>query len=676
MRAKILWVWNLRSDDDKVIRSAMDVRRVSCCVIVFVILLSALTAGSSGARKNDNGSSSLTLTINEDTVEKLWLYCRLDLMHIKDSLDSLPLLMKQILLDCIKKHNIEFHVYGESLSDTEIGYNKYLEFMFRWPDGSRRSLSSKLLEVAATPASAPGIPPLNLGPAPAPTGFQAPKPQPPSEAPRQPLLLPNVDLSTLPSSNEHSSDSPEISSSHVVSKKRHNEKVVIAVVVTATSTFLFATLLFYCYCKCRNRSGPGDGQKDEGPLLALSLSDYSTGSSRKSFALGNSSNKEKFGSSSFNNPSQNGKHPSSNSNLSVYSIESDIHKSSLAEGPLSVAFATVIRPSTEPSVAAGNVQTQPSKPPPGKLGPAPPPIPVDIKAGSRPPPPPPPPTGAPRPPPPPVGAPRPPPAPVGAPRPPPAPLGAPRPPPVFPIKSKVAQPSPLGPNHLGSGSSIEAAAKKTKLKPFFWDKVLANPDQSMVWHQISSGSFQFNEEMIETLFGHSANDKSKAGHKNELSSLDPSTQYIQIIDSKKAQNLSILLRALNVTTDEVCDALQEATLVLVLKEFAIVIEAAKGSAQGVMRAWAPAHPNYRNPFLMSYPLLPSSLDKLPFDQSHSIKNYGFRLRGESGTKQLSLSWKMQMSNVFKARQYRCRFAHNQLFEPAQFTELTALASLL
>lgn len=39
--------------------------------------------------------------------------------------------------------------------------------------------------------------------------------------------------------------------------------------------------------------------------------------------------------------------------------------------------------------------------------------------------------------------------------------------------------------------------------------------------------------------------------------MEPAIQYIQIIDRKKAQNLSILLRALNVTTEEVADALQE-----------------------------------------------------------------------------------------------------------------------
>lgn len=67
---------------------------------------------------------------------------------------------------------------------------------------------------------------------------------------------------------------------------------------------------------------------------------------------------------------------------------------------------------------------------------------------------------------------------------------------------------------------------------------------------------RFNEEMIETLFGYTPATKSKIGTKKESSNPD-SPQVIQIIDSKKAQNLSILLKALNVTTQEVCDALEE-----------------------------------------------------------------------------------------------------------------------
>jgi hypothetical protein len=50
----------------------------------------------------------------------------------------------------------------------------------------------------------------------------------------------------------------------------------------------------------------------------------------------------------------------------------------------------------------------------------------------------------------------------------------------------------------GPADALDDDAPKTKLKPFFWDKVQANPEHSMVWNDIRSGSFQFNEEMIES----------------------------------------------------------------------------------------------------------------------------------------------------------------------------------
>lgn len=63
--------------------------------------------------------------------------------------------------------------------------------------------------------------------------------------------------------------------------------------------------------------------------------------------------------------------------------------------------------------------------------------------------------------------------------------------------------------------------------------------------------------MIESLFGYNNVDKNKNERKKESSTSEAPVQYIQIIETKKAQNLSILLRALNVTTEEVIDALKE-----------------------------------------------------------------------------------------------------------------------
>lgn len=62
--------------------------------------------------------------------------------------------------------------------------------------------------------------------------------------------------------------------------------------------------------------------------------------------------------------------------------------------------------------------------------------------------------------------------------------------------------------------------------------------------------------MIETLFGYSAG-KQKNGDEKKPAAIDTSPQHIQILDPKKSQNLAILLRALNVTVEEVRDALIE-----------------------------------------------------------------------------------------------------------------------
>ncbi|MBA0573909.1 hypothetical protein Golob_001157, partial [Gossypium lobatum] len=177
----------------------------------------------------------------------------------------------------------------------------------------------------------------------------------------------------------------------------------------------------------------------------------------------------------------------------------------------------------------------------------PPPPPPSLKSASTsagPPPP-----GAPPPPPPKAGAPPPPPSKAGAPPPPPPKAGGgPRPPP--PLGSKGPRP----PNAPGRGGPGSGSASKAKLKPFFWDKVANTPEQGQVWNQIKGGSFQLNDAKIETLFGYSPVEKSKSD-KKESTAQEP--QFIQLLDGKKAQNLAIMLRALNVTSEEVSDALVE-----------------------------------------------------------------------------------------------------------------------
>ncbi|XP_073156845.1 formin-like protein 2 isoform X2 [Henckelia pumila] len=98
---------------------------------------------------------------------------------------------------------------------------------------------------------------------------------------------------------------------------------------------------------------------------------------------------------------------------------------------------------------------------------------------------------------------------------------------------------------------------KPKLKPLHWDKVRTSSDRTMVWDQMKSSSFQLNEEMIETLFpANSSNVNAKNTVRCQIFP-DTKQEESMVLDPKKSQNIAILLRALNVTVDEVCEALVE-----------------------------------------------------------------------------------------------------------------------
>ncbi|CAI0550214.1 unnamed protein product [Linum tenue] len=299
-----------------------------------------------------------------------------------------------------------------------------------------------------------------------------------------------------------SSSTPSVSDSKK-KRKKHKKKskeeierqTLVAIIATSVATFLIVAVLFCCWICLRNSEAEInyiEEKRDERPLLHLRDSFASSSLASASMAT-----------SSANDPKSIG-------------VVNEKQEGVTLEGQ-----------SSETKEIAGD-ELPPLKPPPGRTVAPPPP------AAPAPPPPRPPPPGAP-----------------GPPAPP-----KPRPPP--PPKSNL-RPSPLGPkrpNKSGSNDDgTDDGGQKTKLKPFFWDKVMASPNQSMVWHEISGGSFQFDEEMIESLFGYNAN-KNNNERKREV--VDNSVQYIQIIDPRKAQNLSILLKALNVTTEEVLDALREA----------------------------------------------------------------------------------------------------------------------
>ncbi|CAN4083012.1 unnamed protein product [Withania somnifera] len=110
-----------------------------------------------------------------------------------------------------------------------------------------------------------------------------------------------------------------------------------------------------------------------------------------------------------------------------------------------------------------------------------------------------------------------------------------------------------GASSLERHDSSDTDPSKPKLKPLHWDKVRATSDRATVWDQLNSSSFQLNEDMMESLFGcNSANSVPKEATRK---SVFPIVEQNKVLDPKKSQNIAIMLRALNVTKDEVSEAL-------------------------------------------------------------------------------------------------------------------------
>ncbi|KAI3813406.1 hypothetical protein L1987_18128 [Smallanthus sonchifolius] len=110
-----------------------------------------------------------------------------------------------------------------------------------------------------------------------------------------------------------------------------------------------------------------------------------------------------------------------------------------------------------------------------------------------------------------------------------------------------------------SGNDAQAGdgdGSKPKLKPLHWDKVRATSDRETVWDQLKSSSFQLNEDIMESLFGCNSGGSTKKedGRKSVVPPVVPENR---VLDPKKSQNIAILLRALNVTQEEVSKALLE-----------------------------------------------------------------------------------------------------------------------
>ncbi|XP_062184802.1 formin-like protein 18 isoform X2 [Phragmites australis] len=522
---------------------------------------------------------SLAIPGQDESVEQLWFSCALDLRipqgfknkshrtnnkkssHQKISIEEVitntlsPAEVANNFLDCLNKHNFPF---PRAVSEHGLQQEEETRSLFPNSNSINPPFAMKrrfLLEGASAAVAPP------LGPAHysfSPPAKQAIRSVLSSESEARPLVS-SMKKAAKPVPKDKSKDS---SSATIVAG-------------LSVSCIALVALICLCCCACRGNHSSASSYdlRDDKPLLSLNLSDLS-GSSRKSCSTPIDVNK--LGALSLS--SSESQHKESSLPMKVggeaLSMKSEFERHSNVQAmKLSSHEITTIggRPVTSAnSLAAKAAAAVPSanasesaRAPAAGSAPPPPPAPPHPKAPCAPP-------AAPAPPPlkkPAAGSsnlrpPGPPPPPAsraaagpGPPPPPPTRAGAGPPPPAMPGPPKARGPPPF--KKPGNVAGHHAAdSNKTKLKPFFWDKVTANPEQTMVWDQIKAGSFQFNEEMIESLFGCHSTDKKSADGKKDLTAKD-ATQFVRILEPKKAQNLAISLKALSVSAEEVRNAVME-----------------------------------------------------------------------------------------------------------------------
>ncbi|XP_022727283.1 formin-like protein 4 [Durio zibethinus] len=161
------------------------------------------------------------------------------------------------------------------------------------------------------------------------------------------------------------------------------------------------------------------------------------------------------------------------------------------------------------------------------------------------------------------------------PQPPPPPAPANRTPAPLLVPVKRPAPPPPPPNKVGGSamslkpppgeSSAESATEngnnEVKLKPLRWDKVNKNVDNPMVWDKINGGSFKFDDDLMEALFGYVATNRksptSSSNSKNTKSTNTSSSSQIMVLDARKSQNIAIVLKSLALSRRELLEALNE-----------------------------------------------------------------------------------------------------------------------
>ncbi|KAL9240899.1 hypothetical protein vseg_015067 [Gypsophila vaccaria] len=229
------------------------------------------------------------------------------------------------------------------------------------------------------------------------------------------------------------------------------------------------------------------------------------------------------------------KQPSSSDKIRFDAAGNTEHHGSENSGIPQVQISHAVAPSIPPPPPPPPPRPPPAASPAGavmKVAPPPPPPPIPGKKGPAPPPPPPPKGGS--------------------------ASGSSRPPPV---QKRTPSGNVAEMNALGVDDAAQGKADQVKLKPLHWEKVnVVNRDHSMVWDKLDGGSFQYNGDMMEALFGTvAANRKSpKDGSSDGVNktATNPAAK-IFILDSRRSQNIAIIIRSLGISRRELVDGLSE-----------------------------------------------------------------------------------------------------------------------
>ncbi|MED6155647.1 hypothetical protein PIB30_006820 [Stylosanthes scabra] len=135
----------------------------------------------------------------------------------------------------------------------------------------------------------------------------------------------------------------------------------------------------------------------------------------------------------------------------------------------------------------------------------------------------------------------------------------PPPPPPIPARkssSKKTPPEMVVKRMNSSGkAAVESSSDNVKLKPLHWDKVnTTNADHSMVWDNVDRGSFRVDQDLMEALFGYVAKNRRSPKGKNPSNDTAAGSTRIFLLDSRKSQNIAIVVKSLAISRDEIIDA--------------------------------------------------------------------------------------------------------------------------